>query len=213
MYFVKTPRLVKKLFSSAVWDIETTRREIFLTFDDGPVPGVTPWVLETLKQYNARATFFCIGDNIRRYSEIFQEVVASGHAVGNHTCHHLNGWKAPLKKYLEDVNQCQELINQFAGTQQTAVRPFFRPPYGKIKPSQISHLKPHVSITMWSVLSGDFDTSISNEQCLRNVISNTGPGSIVVFHDSLKAEERLRYALPGMLEYFSEKGYIFLALR
>ena len=217
MYLVKTPFLLKKLYpSSLVWNKSRNQKVIFLTFDDGPIPIVTPWVLKTLKNFNAKATFFCIGENVANHSEIFKQIKADGHAVGNHTYNHLKGWLTDDKIYLENFKKCQSLT-------QTNL---FRPPYGRIKFSQIKLLKNQVasskyqndlqrnqiSIIMWDVLSGDFDTKLSPESCLKNVIKHTQNGSIIVFHDSLKAWDRLEYTLPKALEYWTTQGYIFETL-
>lgn len=217
MYFVKTPFLLKKLYpSSLVWNKSRNQKVIFLTFDDGPIPIVTPWVLKTLKNFNAKATFFCIGENIAKHPEIFEQLKADGHAVGNHTHNHLKGWLTDDKIYLENFKKCQSLT-------QTNL---FRPPYGRIKFSQIKLLKNQVanskhqddlqrnqiSIVMWDVLSGDFDTKLSPEKCLKNVIKHTQNGSIIVFHDSLKAWDRLEYTLPKALAYWIKQGYTFETL-
>jgi peptidoglycan/xylan/chitin deacetylase (PgdA/CDA1 family) len=205
MYLVKTPLLLKVLYPKLLWDADSTNRSIFLTFDDGPIPIVTPFVLNILKQYNAKATFFCIGDNVRKYPELFEEVKNEGHAVGNHTYNHLNGWKTDDKVYLDNFLKADELIDAR----------LFRPPYGRMKRSQIKLLtqaKPGLEIIMWSVLSGDFDINLEPERCLENVLKYTGSGDIVRFHDSLKAKERMEYALPRAMEYWSEAGYSFCSL-
>lgn len=202
MYLVKTPRLLKWLYPSLKWDVKTDTRSIFLTFDDGPIPIVTPFVLKNLKEHNAHATFFCIGDNVHNYGDIFNDVKAGGHAIGNHTFNHLRGWDTDDQTYLDNFLKADEQL-------QTNL---FRPPYGRIKRSQIKLLKqarPNIDIVMWDVLTGDFDMSLDRENCLRNVIKHTCPGSIVVFHDSLKAFNRLEYVLPLALEYWSKQGYTF----
>lgn len=185
------------------------RRVIYLTFDDGPIPLVTPWVLKTLEAYKARATFFCIGDNVRRYPEIFNSILQAGHRAGNHTFHHLKGSKTADETYLKNIADCAELVSS----------PLFRPPYGRITPAQVRALRsgavtgmPSPEIIMWDVLSGDFDTGIGPEKCLRNVVRNTEAGSIVVFHDSLKAFPRLEHVLPQALKIWREKGFTFEAL-
>ena len=199
MYLSKTPQLVKNLLSNFTWQIPTTEKVIFLTFDDGPIPEATPWVLEVLRGYNAKATFFCVGDNVRKHPEVFQQVLAEGHAVGNHTFNHLKGWKTNTSDYLENVERCAEMVES----------PLFRPPYGALKPSQARLLKSNYRIVMWDVLSGDFDPKISPERCLQNVLDNIQPGSIVLFHDSLKAEPRMRFALPRVLEKMHGEGWRF----
>ncbi|OCX51885.1 polysaccharide deacetylase [Mucilaginibacter sp. PPCGB 2223] len=205
MYLVKTPSLLKKLYPGLIWNLNRAGRCIYLTFDDGPIPIVTPFVLKTLKQYNAKATFFCIGDNVRKHPDVFEQVKAEGHSIGNHTFNHLRGWATPTDEYTENFKKCDEQLNSL----------LFRPPYGRIKKKQIKALKavkPGLEIVMWDVLSGDFDTKREPQKCLRSVIRHTCNGSIVVFHDSLKAFPRLEYVLPLALEYWSRRGYEFKAL-
>jgi peptidoglycan/xylan/chitin deacetylase (PgdA/CDA1 family) len=199
MYLIKTPQLIQNLFPNFTWHIPTKEKVLYLTFDDGPIPQVTPWVLEQLAAYNAKATFFCVGDNIQKYPEVFQQVKAAGHAVGNHTYNHLNGWLTDNIPFFHNVRHCANLTNSV----------LFRPPYGRLKRKQAQFLQRHYRIVMWDVLSGDFDPSIAPERCLHNVIDNAQAGSIVVFHDSLKAEEKLRYVLPKVLQYFTAEGYTF----
>lgn len=199
MYLSKTPQLVKNILSNFTWHIPTSEKVIFLTFDDGPIPEATPWVLEVLRGYDAKATFFCVGDNVRKHPEVFQQILEEGHAVGNHTFNHLKGWKTNTSDYLENVARCAQMVESL----------LFRPPYGALKPSQARILKSHYRIVMWDVLSGDFDPKISPEQCLQNVLDNIQPGSIVLFHDSLKAEPRMRFALPRVLEKMHGEGWRF----
>lgn len=205
MYFVKTPWWLKKLYPQLIWNKARTTKTIFLTFDDGPIPIVTPSVLKILKNYNAKATFFCIGDNIIKHPDIFLQLKADGHAIGNHTQNHLKGWATADDMYIDNFNKCQNLT-------QTNL---FRPPYGRIKRSQIFKIQKSkvknqkTQIIMWDVLSGDFDTTLSPEKCLENVLEHTENGSIVVFHDSLKAWDRLQFVLPRALEYWQKKGYKF----
>ena len=202
MYVVKTPWLVKQLYPSLLWNKPRTSNRIYVTFDDGPIPIVTPFVLNILKQYNAKATFFCIGDNVRKHPDIFEQVKNEGHAIGNHTYNHLKGWDTNDQTYLNNFLQADELLHT----------KLFRPPYGRIKRSQVKLLqnaKPELQIIMWSVLSGDFDINLKPEKCLENVIKNTRPGDIVLFHDSLKAKERMEYALPRAIEVWSKNGWEF----
>jgi peptidoglycan/xylan/chitin deacetylase (PgdA/CDA1 family) len=203
-YFIKTPWIAKKIFSSYVWSLPAEDNTVYLTFDDGPHPTITPWVLDLLKEFDAKATFFCIGNNVERYPDVYQEIINEGHAIGNHTHHHLNGWKTNDEKYIGDIVQAAQVIKSN----------LFRPPYGRIKNSQAknitSALQAHNGrIIMWDVLSADFDPSFSPEQCLQHVLDNTSNGSIIVFHDSEKAFNNLKYALPKTLESLKEEGFNF----
>ena len=202
MYSVRPPYLIQKIYKHLTWNIPTNDKIIYLTFDDGPTPEVTPWVLDTLKKFNAKATFFCIGKNVKKHPEIFKQIIEDDHAVGNHTFNHLNGWKTKKEDYLNDIEKCAALIDS----------KLFRPPYGKLRPSHYSLLTTHYFLIMWDVLSGDFDKNTNRETCLKNVTANTKKGSIVVFHDSIKAKENLYYALPELLEYFTTKGFKFKAI-
>jgi peptidoglycan/xylan/chitin deacetylase (PgdA/CDA1 family) len=203
MYYAPRPSMMlRSVMRKALWRMPGEEKKIYLTFDDGPIEGVTPRVLETLHQFDAKATFFCIGDNIVKHRKIFEDIKKRGHAVANHTFNHLDGWKTDDHSYYRNIEQCGDLV-------QSA---FFRPPYGKLKPLQYNALAKKYTIVMWDVLSGDFDTRISGEKCLDNVLKHTREGSIVVFHDSLKAKERMEYALPRMLEHFSGLGYAFVKL-
>ncbi len=199
MYLIKTPQVIQNLFPNFTWRIPTKEKVLFLTFDDGPVPEVTPWVLEQLERFNAKATFFAVGDNIRKHPEIFQMIKEKGHSVGNHTFNHLNGWTTENIPYYHNVRHCAQLMDSS----------LFRPPYGRLKPRQAQFLLRHYRIIMWEVLSGDFDIKITPEECANNVLKNARPGSIVVFHDSLKAQHNLEYALPKVLEEFTQSGYRF----
>lgn len=202
MYLRKTPRFVQSLFPGLLWRSEEEEKTVFLTFDDGPIPEVTPWVLNQLDQFDAKATFFCVGENVERHPEVYQQVRAAGHSVGNHTFNHLNGWSTENIDYFRNVRRCAQKVDS----------PLFRPPYGKLKPKQIEFLVRHYNIVMWDVLSGDFDPTQSGEECYDNVIQNIRPGSIVVFHDSLKSFERLEYVLPKTLDWLSQNGYSMKAI-
>ena len=201
-YTIKTPEWVKKLFGGSIWDMPERGKAIYLTFDDGPHPLITPFVLDELKKYDARATFFCIGKNVEDNPVVYTRILEEGHAVGNHTYNHLDGWKTGSAKYLADILKAKKYIDS----------DLFRPPYGRITRKQrkdLSVLERPLKIIMWSVLSGDFDKRITPEQCCANVIKNTENGSVVVFHDSEKAMERMRYSLPIVLQHFFDKGYSF----
>ncbi len=200
MFLHFSPFWLKLYFSDYTWHIPTSEKVIYLTFDDGPIPQVTEFVLETLKEYAANATFFCIGDNIRKHPDIFKKVVKAGHSVGNHTFNHFNGWKSRDTDYLENISWCDEQLNCNSN--------LFRPPYGRIKKSQASYLGDK-RIVMWDVLSGDFSPNVTPERCLDKSIQYSKPGSIVLFHDSIKAFKNMRFALPKYLEHFSKLGYKF----
>ena len=173
-----------------------------MTFDDGPIPDVTPWVLEQLAAYSAKATFFMIGDNVQKHPTIYQQVIDEDHRIGNHTFNHFDGWKTANQTYFDNIEKCAEHIDS----------KLFRPPYGKLKPSQAKHLRKQYNIVLWDVLSGDFDKTISSEKCLNNVLRQAKNGSIIVFHDSLKAEKHLRYVLPKVLDFYHKKGFVFRAI-
>ncbi len=207
-YLTHTPWWLKKIYPTCIWDIPVAGKTVFLTFDDGPHETATQFVLQQLEQYKAKATFFCIGKNVAQYPEIFKQVKAEGHTVANHTMHHANGWKTNDDAYLKEIADADAWIGSS----------LFRPPYGRIKQSQIrklqkSYIRNHTSkIIMWSVLSGDFDTEIDGERCFQNVIRKIKPGSIIVFHDSQKALPRLQYALPKLLQWMQENGYMSEAI-
>ncbi|AWH83999.1 polysaccharide deacetylase family protein [Flavobacterium album] len=206
-YWVKTRWFIRKLFPGYVWNISNDTKTVYLTFDDGPTPEVTEWVLGVLKEHDIKATFFCIGNNIQKHPDIFRKVVEGGHSIGNHTFNHLNGWNTDDFTYFENIEACEKWIGSISGTK------LFRPPYGKIKRSQKKEvLKMGYKIVMWDVLSADFDQSISPEKCLHNVVRNTTDGSVIIFHDSIKANINMRYALPKAIEYLKEKGFRFAAI-
>jgi peptidoglycan/xylan/chitin deacetylase (PgdA/CDA1 family) len=208
LYWVKTRWFIKRIFSGYVWDRPNNGNKIYLTFDDGPTPKVTEWVLAVLQKHDIKATFFCIGNNIEKHPEIFNKVVAGGHAIGNHTFNHLNGWKTENDAYLKNIKDTDQIINNT--TVGAVGAKLFRPPYGKIKKSQAAAVKREgYSIIMWDVLSADFDTLITSEKCLNNVVKNTRSGSIIIFHDSVKAYKNLEYALPKAIEQLKAKGFYF----
>lgn len=201
LYIVKTPNFLQLLGNKLIWSFHNSSKKIYLTFDDGPTPKITEWVLQTLKQYDAKATFFCLGKNVDTNPSIYKRILTEGHAVGNHTNNHFNGWKTLSVNYFQNIIEASKKIKSN----------LFRPPYGKLKYIQSRYIRKKMkfNIIMWDVISADFDTSISGEECYQNVIKHTKKGSIIVFHDSVKAEPRMKYALPKVLDYFSKKGYTF----
>ena len=203
MYLVRTPRLIQNLFPAYTWRVPTEEKVLYITFDDGPIPEITPWVLDTLRAFNAKATFFCVGDNVKKNPSVFQQVLAEGHTVGNHTFNHLSGWDTENIPYFHNIRHCAKLVKSN----------LFRPPYGRLTPKQTQFLTRHYNIVMWDVLSGDFDESLTNEDCLKNVILAARRGSIVVFHDSVKAAEKLKFTLPKVLAHYAAKGYRFESLK
>lgn len=201
-YTIRIPRIIRSFYPQAWWRLPGEEKRLYLSFDDGPHPEITPYVLSLLEQYEARASFFCIGANVQRYPATYKMILDRGHVIGNHTHHHVNGWKKTDQEYLDDISLASEHIGST----------LFRPPYGRIRFSQIRALQqwqPAMKLVMWDVLSGDFDRGIDAGRCAKNVIRKAGPGSIIVFHDSEKAFPRLEKALPAVLEYFSERGYRF----
>lgn len=203
--WIKTPRIIKKIFSKYHWDVPNKESTVYLTFDDGPIPEVTPWVLSELEKHQAKATFFCIGDNIRKHPDTFKQIIREGHQIGNHTYHHLNGWNTAAKTYVENTERCQQNIEAVINISDTKL---FRPPYGKIRPRQAKILRQKgYKIIMWDVLSLDYNSTLTKEQCLENVIRHIESGSIIVFHDSLKAFPRLEYMLPKVLEFLKERNF------
>lgn len=204
-YFIKIPKWLRLLHPNRVWEMEVAKKEIFLTFDDGPHQDITGFVLDELKKVNAKATFFCIGNNVVKYPEVYRRIVDEGHSVGNHTFNHLNGFNTNNKTYVDDVLEASKYIDST----------LFRPPYGRIKTFQaklLTQLNKPYKIVMWTILSGDFDNSITPERCLENVLFKISNGAIVVFHDSEKAAERMMYALPKVLKTLTDAGYCFKTL-
>ncbi|RAU83395.1 polysaccharide deacetylase family protein [Pontibacter arcticus] len=183
---------------------------LYLTFDDGPIPEVTPWVLEQLAGYNAKATFFCVGENVAKYPHIAAEIVKQGHGLANHTFNHLKGWQTPVADYVQNTALCQEQLNQFPALNTS--RKLFRPPYGRISPAQAAILRKEYELIMWDVLTNDYDATLSPELCLEKAVEHTVEGSIIVFHDSLKAQRNMQFALPKFLAHFTAQGYTFEVL-
>lgn len=206
-YTLKTPWLIKKIYPGLIWDKkQESERCLYLTFDDGPIPEVTPWVIDQLALRDIQATFFVVGKNVEDNPEILSELIKAGHKIGNHTYNHLNGWESDFARYFDDFKKCQESIDQHTKTN------LFRPPYGKIKRAAINEISKTHQIIMWDYLIGDFDKLLSVDKIYKSAISKVRHGSIVVFHDSLKAEKHLRQVLPGFLDHFLELGYKFKTL-
>ena len=201
MRFTKTPRLLTWLYPNRIWAFSKKKPNIYLTFDDGPIPEVTPWVLDTLAKFNAKATFFCIGDNIQKHPHVFNAVLQEGHTVGNHTLFHAKGTQTSLQEYINQVEACEALLKNHSNR-------LFRPPYGRMTAKQARKITQlGYTIIMWDVLPYDWDQYISPEKCLENVLKNIEPGSIVVFHDSIKAEKNLRHVLPLLLDVIHQKNW------
>ena len=198
--FVTIPHWVQNMYKDRIWEVETKEKQLFLTFDDGPHPSHSLFVLDELKKYNAKATFFCIGKNVAAYPDVYKRMIEDGHKVGNHSQDHLNAWKTPNDLYLENIAEARNYIHSN----------LFRPPYGKINSFLVKQLTNlyQLKTVMWSVLSYDFDQTISSERCLQNVLLNSKAGSVIVFHDSKKAEQNLKYVLPKTLAFLNENGYI-----
>lgn len=208
-YLVKIPFWIKLFFPHRVWSLTRKKKHVYLTFDDGPIPEVTPWVLEQLKQYQGQATFFCIGKNIEAHPEIFNQIISEGHRIGNHTHHHLNAQQHTVKDYVNNTRQAQQVIDTYVNQHP----PLFRPPYGKLPTKHATALrKLGYKIIMWEILSADFDPDTSPQKSLENVLKNIQNGSIIVFHDSVKAQEKLHYVLPQVLAYLSQKKMAICAL-
>lgn len=205
-FFIKTPSFIPFILPNLIWKIKTQKPVVYLTFDDGPIPEVTPWVLDLLNRYNAKATFFCIGENLYKHKEIAFKILEKNHTLANHTYHHLNGWKTDTTTYLENITKAEVLLKEIYDSNAK----IFRPPYGKITPKQVLNInKLGYKIIMWSVLSYDFNEKITVEKCIKNVLNNVKNGSIIVFHDSIKAKKNLKETLPVVLEQLSKRGFYF----
>ncbi len=199
---IHPPKVVKNFFGSITWKINTDKKVIYLTFDDGPIPVITEKILKALDLFNAKATFFCVGENVKKYPSIYSEILAEGHTTGNHTYSHLQGLKVSTAEYLNNIKKAADYIDS----------DLFRPPHGRMKTSQQNEVRKNYNIVLWDVLSLDYSKSISEESCLNNVKHFTRPGSVVVFHDNLKAEDNMFYALTQSLLLYSKLGYSFEAL-
>lgn len=208
-YIHKTPGWLKRLYPSLTWDYsDRPEKRIYLTFDDGPIPEVTEFVLKTLDYFEAKATFFCVGDNIIKHQDIARLISGQGHTIGNHTHNHIKGWSTTNPTYYENVGQCEKAIEEIG----IASRKLFRPPYGRIGTRQIRQLREEYDIVMWDVLTGDYNASLSPESILKRISAATRPGSIVLFHDSIKAYPRMKAVLPAYLEHFTNQDYTFSSL-
>ncbi|MVX34456.1 polysaccharide deacetylase family protein [Myroides sp. LoEW2-1] len=198
--------ILTNIFPKYTWIRKTSELKVYLTFDDGPIPQVTEWVLDLLQHYNIKATFFCIGDNIRKHPSVFKRIINEGHQVGNHTFNHLNGWKTSEEDYIANALLCEKEIKKYCSNDSK----LFRPPYGKIKTAQAKRLSDKgYEIIMWHNLTKDYDRNLTPKQCLRRSLKHLKKGSIIVFHDSLKAQENMKYALPILIESLLDKGYTF----
>ena len=211
MFIHKTNFIMRALYPDFIWRIPNNEKEIFLTFDDGPIPEITEFVLEELNKYQAKATFFCIGGNIEKYPDVFQQVVNQHHTVGNHTFNHLKGWDTHDDTYIENFKKCEDLMVNLQ-LKRHPLATLFRPPFGRIKRSQAKEILKSHEIVMWDVLTGDYDQNLSKERVLSKTLQHTEQGSIVLFHDSIKASKNMMYTLPRVLAHFSEQGFSFKSI-
>jgi peptidoglycan/xylan/chitin deacetylase (PgdA/CDA1 family) len=199
---VRPPQLLRSLYKGSLWRMDKKEAIIYLTFDDGPIPELTPWVLDILKEYDVKATFFCVGDNIAKNPTIFDRILEEGHQIGNHTYNHVKGWELTNANYLDNVEKCQILTKTN----------LFRPPYGRIKKNQFKAINKDYKVVFWDVLSYDYDKMTSPKKCLDNSIKYTRNGSVIVFHDNIKAQKNLKFALPQYIEHFLKLNYKFAVL-
>lgn len=199
---VRPPQLLRSFYKGSYWRMDKMEPTIYLTFDDGPIPELTPWVLDILWKYQVKATFFCVGENITKNPEIFERIINEGHQVGNHTFNHMKGWQVNQSVYLDNVEKCQQVTKTN----------LFRPPYGRIKKSQFKTLSQQYKVFFWDVLTYDYDKMITPKKCLDNSIKYTRNGSIIVFHDNIKAESNLKFTLPQYIEHFLKLNYKFAIL-
>ncbi len=199
---VRPPQLLRRYYKGSLWRMDKSKPTIYLTFDDGPIPELTPWVLDILDSYQIKATFFCVGDNIVKYPHLFERIKNSGHQVGNHTQNHMKGWMVKHSEYYDNIQKCQSLVQSY----------LFRPPYGRIKKSQFNKIIKEYTVVFWDVLSYDYDKLITPSKCLKNSIKYTRNGSIIVFHDNIKAQRNLEFVLPKYIEHFLKLNYSFATL-
>ena len=204
MKLYHTPSISKFLFPDLIWNLKGNDRSIYLTFDDGPVAGVTEFVLDVLDECDAKATFFCVGENIQKYPDVFRRIIDSNHTVGNHTHNHLNGWVTSTSEFLHNVSLCDQVLRENG---YNSTLKLFRPPYGRLTLRQLQKLKSEYKIVMWDILSMDFDNNQSPEQCLKILKKHTSSGSVVVLHDSLKTENKIKFVLPGILDFFKNRDF------
>ena len=199
MYFINAPFFLRWYYPNVIWNKPRNQKKLYLTFDDGPIPEITPWILDCLKKYNIKGTFFCVGENIEKHPTIFSRIIEEGHRIGNHTFNHLKGWDTDTITYVDNVYKCNLLTKSN----------LFRPPYARAKKNQLKRLEKDFQFIYWDVLSGDFDINLAPEKCLENVLNYTKNGSIIVFHDNIKAIPRVQYALPKVIEHYIGLGYTF----
>ncbi len=200
MFIEQPPQFIRYLYPSAIWRMDKDERAVYLTFDDGPIPRVTPWVLDILDRYGIKATFFMVGDNIRKHPDEFRMVVERGHRIGNHTFNHIRGLSYDINSYMENTDKASEVMMNTN---------LFRPPHGYMSPKQYAELKKRYKIIMWDLVTRDYNRKFTGEQILQKVKKYVRNGSIITFHDSLKSEENIRYALPKAIEWLMEQGYEF----
>ena len=203
MFLTKTPRAVQKLFPSLIWKINCSRKEVFITFDDGPTPEFTQWILNLLNGLNIKSTFFCVGEKAKRYPNLISEILKKGHSIGNHTYSHKNGWFSTVDSYLKEIEKCSDFVNKTN---------LFRPPYGKIYPWQIKKIIKNYKIIMWDILSFDFKKDQTSEKFQKNILDNIERGSIIVFHDNKNSEKILKENLEDVLREIRKKGFSFSTL-
>jgi peptidoglycan/xylan/chitin deacetylase (PgdA/CDA1 family) len=198
-FLIRPPKIIRQLYKQSVWRNEQKKPTIYLTFDDGPIPELTPWVLDILKKYHVKATFFCVGENVKKFPDIYKRIIDEGHQTGNHTQNHLKGWKTKTQLYLSNVEECQTQVKS----------KLFRPPYGRLKLSQFKLISKAYQVIFWDVLSHDYSSKITPEKCLQNSIKYTRNGSIIVFHDNIKAEKNLKHTLPIYINHFLNLNFSF----
>ena len=201
--FIKIPRIFRLCMPHILWEVSTFKKKVYLTFDDGPTPGITEFILDELAKYDAKATFFCLGKNAELYPDLVEKIRAAGHRIGNHTTNHLKGWKVSTDMYLRDIERANKIFKTN----------LFRPPYGRVGLRQIRRVSKQYKIVLWTVISQDYSKKFTPDQCLHKVTRHIRPGYIIVFHDSVKAYDNMSYALPRALKYIYDKGYKCVAIK